>query len=240
MSRKEHLLFCFPYAGGTADFYNDLEGVADDNVHFIKLEYSGHGERMKEPLYHGFDELTEDLYPWIIKNLENYPEADYALMGYSMGSIAAFDMIRKLVIEDKIRKPVHVFLAAHHPGHIFGLQSVPEEELAAWVKERTIGFGGIDQRLLNNKSFWRLYLPIYTADYRIISSYDFERIQIQTDIPATIFYSEEDIPYEQMKGWKRFFTKECSYVEYEGPHFFIHKYYREMAGLICRKLENVE
>ena len=235
MHNKKFLLFCFPFAGGTADFYNNLEKACGDSVQFIKLEYSGHGTRMKEPLYHSFDELTDDLYPWILNTLIANPNMDYSMIGYSMGSIAMFDMLMRIVKDGKCRRPWGVFLAAHQPQPIQSLRDIPADGIDDWVKERTIEFGGTDKRLFHNKSFWRLYLPIFKADYKMIADYEFDGVDFLTDIPAMVFYSEEDTPYVEMTEWKNFFTGVCDFVEYTGSHFFIEEYYQDMADVILNK-----
>ena len=54
-------LFCFTYAGGNASFFDGIERDLPE-YELVKLEYSGHGTRHKEPYYQNFDELTDDIY----------------------------------------------------------------------------------------------------------------------------------------------------------------------------------
>jgi surfactin synthase thioesterase subunit len=77
-----------------------------------------------------------------------------------------------------------------------------------------------------------MYLPIYRADYSIIWKYSFEELSLKTCIPATVFYSETDTPRSEMKLWKKYFTGECEFFQYEGTHFFIQDHHAEMADVI--------
>lgn len=43
-------LLCFTFAGGTAEFFNQLEDICTGKIDFVKLEYPGHGSRRKEKL----------------------------------------------------------------------------------------------------------------------------------------------------------------------------------------------
>ena len=230
------LLFCFPFAGGTARFYDNIERVCGNRVQFIKLEYSGHGTRMKEPLCNSIDEITTDLFPEIVKKVSDNPGAEYSLMGYSMGSIVLFDTLKRILYCNEIKKPRSVFLAAHQPKPIQSLRNVPAEHLDEWVKDRTIEFGGVHQKILNNDIFWRVYLPIFKADYKMIADYNFDKYDIKIDIPATIFYSEEDTPYREMKEWSKYFVDDCDFVKYNGSHFFIENHYMDMANIMLRKM----
>lgn len=233
---KERLLFCFSFAGGTTIFFDQIEKAIkskSEKTQLIKLEYSGHGKRVNEPLYNSFDELSEDLMYVIRKTLLQYPDIDYDLFGYSMGSLSIFSIIQEIVKEGIIRKPRRLFLAAHPPKTMKEFFDISNDEIEEWTKNRMIAFGGIPQTLISNRTFWRMYLPIYISDFRMIASYDFNKVSFISDIPTTVFYSEEDTPFSAISEWKRYFTN-IDFVEYDGPHFFIEKYYDDMADIICR------
>lgn len=221
-------LFCFSHAGGTAEFFDEI-GKDLPQVELVKIEYAGHGVRRKEPFYADYSELTKD----VIRIVEsNYRGDSYGLFGYSMGAITLVEILKQIIQEGCIPVPKHVFLAAHEPHTKKELQGFSSEELDDWVKQRTIRFGDIPETLIDNRPFWRTYLPVYRADYSLISSYSFERLNLQTSIAATVFYSETDTPYEDMKGWKDYFQGECVFQKYDGNHFFIRNHHQEMADLI--------
>lgn len=218
-------IFCFTYAGGNAAFFDEI-GKDLPEFELVKLEYSGHGTRHKEPLYSNFNELADDLYD-VLKN--EYNGSEYALFGYSMGTISLVEVLKRIITDREIPLPSNVFLAAHEPKTKAELSDFTPDELDEWVKERTIRFGGIPEKLVKNKSFWRIYLPLYRADYSIIGKYRFEDLNLVSDVPATVFYSETDTKYEDMKLWSNVFTGVIEFHRYEGTHFFIQKHHLEMA-----------
>ena len=223
-------LFCFTYAGGTASFFDTLEDNLE-NVDVIKLEYAGHGSRRKESFYADFNELAKDMF----KKIREQISGEYALLGYSMGSISLVEVLQQLIRAGEL-PPCHVFLAAHEPLAKSAFNGWTEDELDNMVKQRTIAFGDIPEKLVENEAFWRMYLPLYRADYSIISKYDFERLDLRTSIPATIFFSESDTPLSDMKLWRNYFVGNVDFHCYEGNHFFIREHYREMAEVIKEKL----
>lgn len=241
-------LFCFTHAGGAASFYNILKPYLKPFIELESMEYAGRGERWKEAFYQDFKELADDLYPYIRGKVcaghgvdapqeeQRVGSKPYALLGYSMGSIAAVEILNKILIEKEFPPPVHVFIAAHEPHTKSELQEFCAEELDERVKERTIRFGGIPESLISNRSFWRLYLPIYRADYSMIGRYDFEKLALKTSIPATIFYSEEDTPLADMKQWKKHFAGVCEFIRFHGGHFFIQQHSQEIAAIISERL----
>ncbi|SFJ05953.1 Surfactin synthase thioesterase subunit [Treponema bryantii] len=225
-------LFCFTYAGGTASFFDNIKKYLE-NVEVISLEYSGHGKRFKEPFYKNFNELADDMYEEIEKN---YKGGMYALFGYSMGTISVVEVLRRIIEKKTIKLPNYIFLAAHEPFTKNVIKNFSESELDNFVKERTIGFGGVPEELINNKSFWRMYLPLYRTDYSIIHKYSFEKLELKTTIPAVIFYSENDTPFNKMKYWYKYFIEKCEYYEFEGTHFFMKEHYIEIANIIKEKI----
>ena len=227
-------LFCMTFAGGTATFFNQLEKWLPSGIEVIKLEYSGHGTRHKEDFYNSFDELAEDMLRMIKNVIDN--DDDYALMGYSMGSISVVEVLRKILQDEKMSKPSHVFIAAHEPHTKAELAGFSSGEMDDFVKERTIKFGAVPEKLINNKSFWRMYLPIYRADYGIIGRYEFEKLNLKSDVPTTVFYSETDTPIDEMRKWSDIFVGDCQFVEYSGNHFFIQNHSDEIAHVITEKL----
>lgn len=225
-------LFCFTFAGGTAAFFNQLECACKSEIEFVKMDYPGHGERRKEPFGESFQDLGAE-YVELIK--KQYKGEGYALMGYSMGSITVTEIIRRIIDDGTLDMPLHIFLAAHDP-HVEIDFSHEDMDIDEYVKKRTIKFGGVPEKLLNNQSFWRMYLPLYKADYLMISRYDFNKLTLKTTIPTTIFFSEEDTPKTKMEKWKKFFVGECELVEYNGSHFFINDHYEEIAEIIMERL----
>lgn len=225
-------LFCFPYAGGNASFF-DLIETDLPGFELVKLEYAGHGTRHREPCCQNFEELAGDVYCHL-KN--RYSGGDYALFGYSMGTITLVEILKRILADSGMKEPFHAFLAAHEPHSKAELSGFTGDEPDELVKERTVGFGAVPEKLKNNKSFWRMYLPLYRADYSMIGRYRFEDLTLRTAIPATFFYSETDTPRIEMELWRKYFTGDCAYYEFPGNHFFILERHNDMARLMDSRI----
>lgn len=227
-------LFCFPYAGGTSAFYDQLEKELPTEISVIKLDYAGHGSRRGEPKYGSFSELADDMYTRMKAARDE--EENYAMFGYSMGGLCVYELLRRLCIEENNDEPIHLFLAAHSPH--------PEKEFLAFrapgmdneVRELTLRFGGIDRRLKDNNAFWRVYLPIYQWDYYLIGTCEDRLIEMGNSVPATVFYSETDTPYREMRDWERYLNGNCDFFRFDGNHFFMNDHCAEIADIICRRL----
>ncbi len=224
-------MICFTYAGGSASFFEVIERELT-GIELIKPEYAGHGTRHKEKFYQNFDELADDIY----ERVKRFCKEDYALFGYSMGSISLVEVLKRIIADPKVKEPSHVFLAAHEPHSKTELTGFKDDELDEWVKDRTIKFGAVPEKLINNKTFWRMYLPLYRTDYSIIRKYRFEDLKLRSNIPATVFYSESDTPLSKMNLWKNYFIGEFDIYRFEGKHFFIKEHHAEIAQIMKDKI----
>lgn len=227
-------LYCLPYAGGTADFFSRLDPWFGSSIALIKLEYAGHGARHREPLYQVFSQLADDMYAAV--KARHCTGEPYALFGYSMGSIAAAEVLARILQDGIMPPPARVFLAAHGPSVKRELLRFQGDEADEWVKRRTVSMGGIPEKLLENRTFWRIYLPLYRADYTLITNYDFDKMALACDIPLTGLYGKDDLTLEEMRAWRRYFHGECEFVEFPGNHFFMTEYCRELAALMEERL----
>lgn len=226
-------LFCFPYAGGTAEFFNKLEQNLQSHVNVNRLEYAGHGTRRKERPYQDFSELADDMYA-LLKSQYVQGES-YGLFGYSMGSIAAVEVLKRILQAQEMDDPVHIFLGAHGPEMKRELKDDSDWGTDSWIKRRTVEFGGIPPKLQDNQAFWRVYLPQYRADYSLIKGYPFKELNLSCQIPATIFYSETDTPFQEIEKWRRVFSQ-CEFLEYRGTHFFLIEHWQEAAEIIKSRM----
>ncbi len=222
-------VFCLTYAGGSASFYDQIEEELS-GLELVKIEYPGHGTRHREALYESIEELADDAFRELEKH---YKGGDYALFGYSMGSITVSELVRKIE-RSEFKLPSRVFLAAHEPQTKAELSAFAPDEVDDWVKKRTIRFGGLPDSLIDNKAYWRVYLPIFRADYTLISKYRFEDLVLHSRVPATVFYSPTDTKPEDMQQWDKFFN--CEFYEFSGTHFFIQEHHKEMADIIVMRM----
>jgi medium-chain acyl-[acyl-carrier-protein] hydrolase len=104
-------LFCFPYAGGGASMYATwqahLPGIDVAPVHL-----PGREARMAEPHHASLNDLVQALIPALAARTQR----PYALFGYSMGALIAFEVahcLRKLG-----QGPSVLIVAAKRPPHL--------------------------------------------------------------------------------------------------------------------------
>ncbi|MDE0915938.1 MAG: alpha/beta fold hydrolase, partial [Planctomycetota bacterium] len=128
-------LYCVAYAGGGASVYRLWkEGLpADIQVNAVQLP--GHEERLMEPAIESACEAGAALAEVIVQDRSG----PFALFGYSMGALVAFEAARELR-RLGVPAPLRLFAAAMRAPQVpptnAGLHALPEDEFLAEVGRR--------------------------------------------------------------------------------------------------------
>ena len=225
---KEIQLFLFPYAGGSIAAFKRLTDSLDDRIEPIAVEYAGRGTRAKEPLAESIDDLFEDaiLYCKERRNLE-FP---YAVLGYSMGSVLAYEMLARKSLAGELK---HLFICAEVSPKDSSLElrkvTNPTEDK---ILERARSLGGLDERMLKNKRFADIYIKPMLSDYRLFFNYRFSGYEDKIQTDTTFFYCEKDTALVDVEKWDELIEGKFDYHEMGDNHFFINHHYADMARII--------
>lgn len=226
-------LYCIPYAGASQNAYFAWKKKFSTSIEQITFELSGKGARFNEPLYFTINDAVEDLFKLFWQQAEG---EDYAIYGHSMGSILAYELVKK--IENAgLKSPVHLFVSGMCAPNMNQrekyIHRLTERELFAELRK----FGGTDEAFFHSQELSRVFIPILRNDLRLTETYhDLKEIKIKC--PITVFEGGDDsFKAEQVEAWKKYTNEICNIIYFEGGHFFIHKYIEELTEYINQKLK---
>ena len=230
-------LFCIPFAGGSKNAFRELALHIDEEIDVVLLEYPGHDSRASEKFCTSIQELRDD----INRQISNSRCCDipYSILGYSMGSVVTYELIVELFNSEGVTDlPTHVFLCANEALSNYSPRVNFSEMTQEEIQNKLISMGGIDERFLNNPRFLKVFLRPVEADYRILEKYKFVTDRKKPVLSCSIFYSENDTAYVQMKDWENLFDGIVDFYQFGNNHFFIHTEAGKMAKEISRILSN--
>lgn len=232
MKQKEKL-FCIPYAGGRAELFREFATYMPEHITVIPVEYAGHGTRAKEDFYQNFTEMTRDVAS-IIEGQITEGE-NFALFGYSMGSVVAYEIAARKLLT---RQPLKLFLASHEaPGTEWESKGYSDMDDVTFAKA-IVAFGGFDrfeEKFLENRHFRRMIFDPIREDYRLITEYNWKPVE-KLEIPGTLFYAPDDVSPERAKMWQERFAGELERIEIGKNHFFIKEYPKKLAEMIAERM----
>lgn len=231
-------LFCLPFAGGSAMTYYKWQEGLSDGIEVIPIELAGRGKRFNELLYNNMDEMVEDTYEQIVKEIESSP---FAFYGHSMGSILIYELIHKIKA-NKYKEPVCAFFSGRYPPYIEKAKEefyqLPDSEFMNMI----YSLGGTNKELLENKELQELFLPIIRSDYKIVETYKHKHGRGNFNCDAVILYgnNDEDITYSDLLEWEHCTYGQCTFYELNGDHFFINTCLDQVISIINKHLSQVD
>ncbi len=226
---KKVQLFLLPFAGGNSLSFMKLMRMLDSSIEAIAIEYAGRFTREKEPFIDTYDIFINDVVEYIQKYKRN--DIPFAVLGYSLGAALAFDICCKGVYGEK---PVYAFfcaegsLLAHDSARRYG--ELSDEEF----KDKMLMLGGLDQKILGNEQEKNKYLDLIKRDFNILGQFLYTTGKVSCD--ASVIYSMDDVTCIQMEDWSELIAGKTDYYRIGSGHFFVKRYYREMAEIINKHL----
>lgn len=218
-------LFVLPFAGGNSASFNNLKPLLDKRIKMVVVEYPGRMTRRREEFIIDYGKFLEDVALQIEKNRDN--NDSFAILGYSLGSVLAFDLLRKQMVKGK---PTHFFacargsLARACQSQCFA--SLPEDDFY----RRMYGLGGINEKIMQNKRFKEIYLKPMRADYDVWASYRFQKAIIDCNI--SVVYSPHDILCSHIEDWRDISSGKVDFFALGKNHFFINSHWEDVAKII--------
>ena len=218
-------LYCVAYAGGGASVYRPWKEGLPSDVQVNAVQLPGHEERLMEPPIESACEAGAAL----AEVIEQDRSGPFALFGYSMGALVAFETARALRRRG-VPAPLRLFAAAMRAPQVppinAGLHALPEDEFLAEVGRR---YEAVPDEVVAEPDLLALLLPTLRADMSICDTYTFTQ-EPRLDCPISVLAGDGDanISPEQLEGWSELGEGAAEEHWFQGEHFFMRE---QLAGV---------
>ncbi len=229
-------VLCVPYAGGSAQVYHMLARSMPERIEVGAVQLPGRWNRRREPLLTRVSDASRSL----AEEITRLSPMPYALFGYSVGGLVAFETARILARDAKQQQPQALILAAvgaptERPS-LPHLHMLPDVE---FIKRNLDRYpGGIPAAVLDEPDLLEMLLPILKADTEMFETYQYLPGE-PLNCPIYTIAGEQDrvCSPSSMAGWKNetvgsFFTETVA-----GSHFFINSAVDGVRATILKALE---
>lgn len=225
-------LYCLPFAGGTAHFYQDwaLPRLKDLPVHAVELP--GRGLRLRESLVPDMSSLVDDLLTHVMPAIEG----PFALFGHSMGALLAYELTRALA---RMGRPLPSLLlvsacrAPHLPARNDPWHDLPEDALITEVEN----LAGTPLGALQNDDIRAMMVPVFRSDFRLVEQYCHQPAA-PLPVPIKAFGGADDplVYPEDLAGWADHTTDFRGRRLFHGGHFYLNAHADDLAADLRRTL----
>lgn len=219
-------LYCLPYAGGSASLYRKWNSTISSDIELIPLEPSGHGKRIREPLYKNFKEAVSDL-----KNRID-TQSPYMIFGHSLGALLAINICRELE-NSQASPPSTLFISGAAPPHIYNSKEKIAGMSDSDFLNKVEAIGGTPPGFTDEPELLTLLLPVLKNDFRIVEEHSFPYPPEPVSTALQIIKGDKDSFADgDIFDWNEYTEGEVSVHTLPGNHFFINSCIREVTELI--------
>ncbi|SCL14695.1 Surfactin synthase thioesterase subunit [Micromonospora nigra] len=230
------LLFCLPYAGGSAmRIYGRWQRQLPEHVEVVPVEIPGRGSRIAEAPLTSVDAIALEVVGTLLDRIDR----PYALFGHSLGALVAFELARRL--EHLHGRPAtHLMVSGHRapqlPPPVAGQYdyTLPDSEF----KERLRELAGTPEEVLANEELLELVVPILRADFEAADTYQW-RPGPRLSCPVTVYGGADDpeAPLDLLPPWSTLTTGPGDVRVLPGGHFFLNDRVADVLKGIAGDLE---
>ena len=210
-------IFCFPYAGGSAQVFSKWPTQLPDYVDLIAIQSPGRGRRFSEKPIDCLKTKVQLLHQEILP----YTDKPYLFVGHSNGALLAYELARELQKSGNSNLQ-HIVLSAKRAPHLPSIKApihdLPNEQFIAELK----GYNFTPNEVLENEELMELFLPMLRADFSLSDTHQFnDECPLETD--ASLFWGnqDEDVPLNDVLAWGKLIKGNTNLVEFNDGHFFI-------------------
>lgn len=225
-------LFCLPFAGGGASIYHAWPSAFPPSIEVRAIQLPGRESRFKEPR----SARVEPLATGIADALGRHLDRPFALFGYSIGALLAFEAIRELRRRGA-PLPSYLFVAASHapqyPKPHPPLAHLPREEFL----ERIRYYYEPSEAAWEIPELLEVFLPILRDDAAMYDSYEYvDEPPLSCPIDAYVGSVDRGAPVAGAEAWREQTTGEFELTVFPGSHFFVQKALPDLHDRIRRRL----
>lgn len=229
-------LFCLPYAGGSAGIYNKWKKMTDNTIEVCPIEYKGRGSRFNETLSKSMGRMVDDVFEQIKGKINS---GQYAFFGYSMGSMIAYEVIRKLE-KSGYKPPIHSFFAAKQAPHLHEQKKLHLMNDRDFLEE-IYKLGGTPKELRDNQELMEIYVSILKADYEIVDTYEHDLENNKIGCNISVLYGKEDrYSVASIREWSNLTNKDFQFYAFEGGHFFMNHQLQGVIEVVSSELQKAQ
>ena len=228
-------VLCVPYAGGSTQVYHALARSMPESIEVGAVQLPGRWNRRREPLLTRVSDASRSL----AGELTRLSPMPYALFGYSVGGLIAFETARILARDAKQQQPRALIVAAiGAPTERLDLPHLHKLTDAEFIRRHVNRYpGGIPAAVLAEPHLMEMLLPVLKADMEMFETYQYLPGEALA-CPIHTIAGEQDAlcPLSAMTSWKKETTGSFFTETVAGNHFFINSAVDRVRSTILRAL----
>jgi surfactin synthase thioesterase subunit len=240
------ILFCLPYAGGSARSFANVTYRLSHAMEINVLELPGRGERRLEPLCTDLNTMVEEFYTIICKTVTN-TESRVLIWGHSMGAVLALLIACKLSKNKDCHFDGLIVSAMTSPAgkkeSKRKLHQLPQEEFIKYFEKLIPSSKSELHDRMKEIMFERMQV-VLRADIAALENLKIKDwLALVVDVPIYVLIGKQDeiMPKQQeYYAWKHHTPAPVKYYLMNGGHFFVLDHPEQTASTLLKIVNEVK
>lgn len=229
-------MFCFPFAGGSAQYYWPWQKLLPQWIELCPLQPPGHGERLREPAYSSIHALAAAAAEAIATR--NKRGRKIAVFGHSLGTLSAFETCHSL---KKMGISVdYLIVSGKAPPHIPWRRKPIHDKPDDAVVEELMHYNGVPMEVLRSRELLEVFMPTIRADFKMVETYQCSYTE-PLDMPTLVCYGREDVSLwrNDLREWTDHTPPPLDLVSFSGQHFYLTEQREKLVETIVDRLASM-
>lgn len=212
-------IFCLPFAGAGASMYREWHNVFPGNIEVRAVQLPGRESRLREPRISDAGVLVKKL----VAALHPYLDRPFALLGYSIGALLAFEVVRELRRQG-MSLPFHLFVAAMRAPHVPAVHPpiahLPDDKFIDQIND----YYQPSDEAWKIPELRDIIIPVLRDDIMIAESYEYaDEPPLPCPIDAYVGAVDRGTPVDSAAAWQDQTSAEFELTIFPDGHFFLRK-----------------
>ncbi|WP_247666463.1 thioesterase II family protein [Aquimarina sp. MMG015] len=234
---KKVQLFLLHFAGGSSYSFDFLKKYNSELFEFLPLELPGRGKRFDQDFLENKQSCVKD-YVRQIKSLRNN-DVPYIIYGHSMGATLGLSVAFEM--EKTGDSPMQLIVSGNPGPGVSNDVNDEEPKIRHKLndedfKQEIISLGGIPKEVINNDEFFKFFIPILRADFKVVETDREYEKNTMIKIPIYALMGSEERKKENIENWNNFTSGHFQFQILSGDHFFIYDHPQKITEIIKKCL----
>lgn len=210
-------LFCFPFGGGGASYYHKWRARFSQDIELCGIQLPGRENRLREAPFTDLMKLVHVL----ANEIAPYLDRPYVFFGHSMGSLIAFELVRRLEAMGQMG-PQHLIVSGRRAPHLPSTEPprrhLPDPQFIQAIRQ----YNGTPDIIFHDPDLLQIFLPVLRADLTLLETYDFISGE-PVGCPLTALGGAQDptVRLEELAAWAPYTTDSFELKLFPGDHFYL-------------------
>lgn len=162
-------LICLPPAGAGPSLFRSWVQNSESIFDVVPVALPGREAHFTKPLPHDIQSLADH----VANEITGLLQAPYALFGYSMGAVVAYELLRHLSLRRLPLPDAFYILGSNAPDRVLEGREPIHSMTSEDFHQSLVEIGGTPDEILRDREAMALFEPVLRNDFRICETYEF-------------------------------------------------------------------